>query len=129
MTSANAVVVTYDYEGLGMAGLAALACDVPVQSTPVGIAPHALRGLDRSLCLEFEPEAWSSFASVLLSDPDPRTDGRPRAAALSARRMADRVALAYRDLLAEGPDGALSISANSGGARVSGGDLGNDGVS
>lgn len=129
MNSANAVLVTSDYEGFGLACLEALACDVPVQSTPVGIAPYALRGLDRSLCLEFEPEAWSSFASVLLSDPDPRTDGRPRAAALSARRMADRVALAYRDLLAEGPDEALSISANSGGARVSGGDLGNDGVS
>jgi hypothetical protein len=42
--------------------------------------------------------------------------------------MADRVALAYRDLLAEEPEAALSNSANSGGARVSGGNLGNDGV-
>jgi hypothetical protein len=41
--------------------------------------------------------------------------------------MADRVALAYRDLLEperlKGPEG----SGKSGGARVSGGDLGNDG--
>ena len=41
----------------------------------------------------------------------------------------NKIPQAYRDLLAEGPDEALSISANSGGARVSGGDLGNDGVS
>jgi hypothetical protein len=101
---------------------------VPVLSTPVGIAPHALRGLERSLCLDFDPEAWSDFASSLLSQPDPRTEGRPRAEALSARRMADRVALAYRDVLFEGGELALSNSANSGGARVSGGDLGNDWV-
>jgi hypothetical protein len=43
--------------------------------------------------------------------------------------MADRVVMAYRDLLAGGADKALSNSANSGGARVSGVDLGNDGVS
>lgn len=129
VNAANAVLVTSDYEGFGLACLEALACDVPVLSTPVGIAPHALRGLDRSLCREFDPDAWSDFASRLVSEEDPRTDGRPRAEALSAQRMADRVALAYRDLLSEGPFDALSISANSGGARVSGRDLGNDGVS
>lgn len=129
MNAAQAVLVTSDYEGFGLACLEALACDVPVLSTPVGIAPHALRDLPRSLCLEFDPAAWSAFASTLLAEPDPRTDGRPRAEALSARRMAERVALAYRDLLAPGPAGALSSSANFGGGRVSGGDLGNDGVS
>ncbi len=127
MNAANAVLVTSDYEGFGLACLEALACDVPVLSTPVGIAPHALRGLDHSLCSSFEPEAWSRFASDLLSEPDPRTRGRERAEALSARRMADRVALAYADLLGENGDGALSNSANCGGGRVSGGDLGNDG--
>ncbi|MBN8870443.1 MAG: glycosyltransferase [Solirubrobacterales bacterium] len=128
MNAAHAVLVTSEYEGFGLACLEALACDVPVLSTPVGIAPHALRGLERSLCLGFDPEAWSDFASSLLSQPDPRTEGRPRAEALSARRMADRVALAYRDLLPEADETALSNSANSGGARVSGGDLGNDWV-
>ena len=129
MNAANGVLVTSDYEGFGLACLESLACDVPVISTPVGIAPHALRGLRQSLCLPFDVEGWSDAASRLISDPDPRTDGRPRAEALSARRMADRVALAYRDLLGGGPESALSNSANSGGARVSGHDLGNDGVS
>jgi len=129
MNAANAVLVTSDYEGFGLACLEALACDVPVLSTPVGIAPHALRDLDRSLSLEFNPEAWADFASGLLSEPDPRTAGRPRAEALSARRMADRVALAYRDLLSEGPEKALATSANCGGGHVSLADLGNDGVS
>jgi len=125
MNAAHAVLVTSDYEGFGLACLEALACDVPVLSTPVGIAPHALRGLDRSLCMEYDPGTWSDFAAALLGEDDPRTDGRPRAQALSARRMADRVALAYRDLLAEP---AASVE-NSGGARVSGGYLRNDGVS
>ena len=127
MNAANAVLVTSEYEGFGLACLEALACDVPVLSTPVGIAPHALRGLDRSLCFEFEPEVWSDFASALVREPDPRTDGRLRAEALSARRMADRVALAYGDLLAEDTNTALTNSANCAGGRVSGGDLRNDG--
>jgi len=127
MNAANAVLVTSEYEGFGLACLESLACDVPVLSTPVGIAPHALRGLERSLCLDFDPEVWSDFASALISEPDPRVDGRARAEALSARRMADRVALAYGDLLTDDAEGALTISANCGGGRVSGGDLGNDG--
>jgi len=129
MNAAHAVLITSEYEGFGLACLEALACDVPVISTPVGIAPHALRGLGRSLCVDFDPEAWSDFASALASEADPRVAGRPRAEALSARRMADRVACAYRDLLSGVGPGGLSNSANSGGARVSVANLGNDGVS
>ena len=42
VNAANAVLVTSDYEGFGLACVEALACDVPVLSTPVGIAPFAL---------------------------------------------------------------------------------------
>lgn len=129
MNAANGVLVTSNYEGFGLACLEALACDIPVLSTPVGIAPHALRGLDHCLCLDFDPEAWGDFASGLLSAADPRTDGRPRAEALSARRMADRVALAYQDLLADEEENVLAKHATDEGSRVSGGDLRNDGVS
>lgn len=129
INAAQAVLVTSDYEGFGLACLEALACDVPVLSTPVGIAPHALAGLDLNLCLEYAPEAWSDFARAIIGHPDPRTPGRSRAASLSATRMADRAALAYRDVLAGSAGGALSISANCGGAHVSGGELRNDGES
>ncbi len=46
INAANAVLVTSDYEGFGMAAIEALACDVPVLSTDVGIAPYALRGIE-----------------------------------------------------------------------------------
>lgn len=128
INAANAVLITSEYEGFGLACLEALASEVPVLSTPVGIAPHALSGLERALCLEFDPDVWSDFAATLLAEPDPRIDGRSRADALSARRMADRVALAYRDLLSGRAGGPRSNHANSGGARVSGNDIGNDGV-
>ncbi|MBK5109737.1 MAG: glycosyltransferase [Thermoleophilia bacterium] len=100
--AANAVLVTSDYEGFGLACLESLACDVPVISTPVGIAPHVLGALPNSLCAEFEPEVWSEFAAGLLKEGDPRTPGRARAESLSARRMADRVALAYGETLGRG---------------------------
>jgi glycosyltransferase involved in cell wall biosynthesis len=99
MNAADAVVVTSEYEGFGLAFLESLACGVPVMTTPVGIAPSLLRSLPNSLCAPYDPGVWSSFAAGLLEDPDPRTPGRARAEALSAGRMADRVRIAYEEVL------------------------------
>ena len=43
--TADAVLVTSEREGFGLAALEALACDVPVLATPVGVAPEALAGV------------------------------------------------------------------------------------
>jgi teichuronic acid biosynthesis glycosyltransferase TuaC len=117
INAAHAVLVTSEYEGFGLACLESLACNVPVISTPVGIAPHALKNLPGTLSAEFDPDTWSSFASGLLKQDDPRVPGRPVAEALSAGRMADRVALAYREILT-----------NRGGKAVSAAELRNDGA-
>ena len=99
LNAANAVLVTSDYEGFGMAAVEALACDVPVLSTPVGIAPYALSG-DRRLPLR-------PLRDQRLGAPPPgptstpRTHAPPapaRAASLSAARMAERVIEVYRDV-------------------------------
>jgi teichuronic acid biosynthesis glycosyltransferase TuaC len=99
VNAANAVLVTSDYEGFGLACLEALACDVAVLSTPVGIAPFALAGLPGALCAPFDLEAWSAAARPLLDAPDPRVAGAARAAPLSAARMAERTIEAYRAVL------------------------------
>ena len=99
LNAADAVLVTSDYEGFGMAAVEALACDVPVLSTPVGIAPYALAGIDGCLCAPFDPSAWAAVARRHLEAPDPRVTGAARAATLSASRMAERVIQAYHAVL------------------------------
>jgi glycosyltransferase involved in cell wall biosynthesis len=98
LNAANAVLVTSDYEGFGMAAVEALACEVPVLSTPVGVAPFALGGVDGCLCAPFDPAVWSAAARPHLASPDPRVAGKARANSLSAARMAERAIEAYRDI-------------------------------
>ena len=84
-----------------MAAIEALACEVPVLSTPVGIAPYALGGIDGCLSAAFDLSIWSDLANRHLEAPDPRVNGAPRAATLSAGAMAERATEAYRAVLAE----------------------------
>jgi glycosyltransferase involved in cell wall biosynthesis len=99
VNAASAVLVTSDYEGFGLACVEALACNVPVLSTPVGIAPFALAGVAGALCAPFDLAGWGAAARLHLDAPDARVDGRPRVVALSAGRMAERTIHAYRDIL------------------------------
>ena len=101
VNAANAVLVTSDYEGFGMAAIEALACEVPVLSTPVGVAPYALAGVAGCLCAPFDVAAWSAVAATHLDATEPRVAGAERAASLSAARMADRVIETYRDIARE----------------------------
>lgn len=105
INAADAVLVTSDYEGFGLAAVEALACDVPVFSTPVGIAPYALTGIDGCLCAPFDAAAWAAAARPHLDAADPRVAGAARAGTLSAARMAERVLAAYRDVTGAVRDG------------------------
>lgn len=99
VNAANAVVVPSAREGFGLAVLEALACDVPVLATPVGVAPFALAGVPGTLCAPFDVDAWAAAVEPHLDAPDPRVQGRARAELLSAERMAERVVEAWRSLL------------------------------
>jgi hypothetical protein len=100
INAANAVVVPSDYEGFGLSVLEALACDVPVLATPTGIHAVALDGLDGALCAPFDVETWRAALAPHLDAAEPRVAGRVRAEQFSAQRMAQRVTVAWRALIA-----------------------------
>ena len=104
VNAANAVIVTSDYEGFGLVCLESLACDVPVLSTPVGIAPLALRGIESCLCADYQTEVWAAAARPLLDAGDPRIAGSRRAEAFAAGRMAERVIETYKSMLKMNPE-------------------------
>jgi len=99
VNAANAVLVPSAREGFGLAVLEALACDVPVLATPVGIHPEALHDVPGTLCAAFELDAWRDALAPHLRDPDPRIAGRTHAEPFSALRMAERVLAAWRAAL------------------------------
>jgi teichuronic acid biosynthesis glycosyltransferase TuaC len=98
VNASNAVLVTSEREGFGLAALEALACDVPVLATPVGIAPEALEGIAGAHCGPFHAKAWREALAPHLAEADPRIAGRERAMRFSADRMAERVVAAWREL-------------------------------
>lgn len=99
MNAADAVVIPSDYEGFGLACVEAIACGVPVLSTPVGIAPYVLSGVEGAHCAPFDLAAWAAAARALLERPGLRIEPGARASSLSAARMAERTAIAYRAVL------------------------------
>jgi teichuronic acid biosynthesis glycosyltransferase TuaC len=100
INAANAVLVTSEREGFGLAVLEALACNVPVLATPHGVAVEALSGVAGTYCGEFEVGRWRAELAPHLLDSDPRVAGRERAQLWSAVALAERVADAWRALLA-----------------------------
>ncbi len=99
VNAANAVLVPSEREGFGLAVLEALACEVPVLATPVGVHPEALANVAGTLCAPFELERWRSALEPHLRERDPRVEGRASAGRFSAHAMAVRVANAWRDTL------------------------------
>ena len=99
VNAANAVLVPSEREGFGLAVLEALACDVPVLATPVGIHPQALAGVAGTLSAPFDIAAWDAALAPHLAAADPRISGRHAAQEYSSDRMARRVLETWRELL------------------------------
>jgi teichuronic acid biosynthesis glycosyltransferase TuaC len=97
VNAANAVLVPSDREGFGLAVLEALACDVPVLATPVGIHAEALAGVEGALCAPFDLDRWRGALEAHLAAEDPRVAGRASAARYSTGAMAERVLEAWRE--------------------------------
>jgi teichuronic acid biosynthesis glycosyltransferase TuaC len=99
INAANAVIVTSEREGFGLGTLEALACDVPVLATDVGIAPLALSAIAGTLCAPYDRSTWLQALEPHLTSADPRVEGRARAALFDRNRMAQRVFHAYAELV------------------------------
>jgi teichuronic acid biosynthesis glycosyltransferase TuaC len=99
INAANAVLVPSEHEGFGLAVLEALACDVPVLATPVGVHTEVLDGVEGALCEPFDTERWRAALGPHLRAADPRVQGRARAEPFSAENMARRVLAAWRAAL------------------------------
>jgi teichuronic acid biosynthesis glycosyltransferase TuaC len=99
INAADAVVVTSEREGYGLACMEALACDVPVLSTPVGIAREVLPGVGETLCAPFDVDTWGAHAHTLLAHKDPHVVGRVAVACHSTDVMARRSLALYREVL------------------------------
>src|SRR6201994_201200 len=91
VNAANAVVVPSAKEALGLSVIEALACDVPVLATPVGIHPVALGGIAGAYCAPWDAGAWRAALRPYLDAADPRVAGRERARLFSADAMAERL--------------------------------------
>src|SRR5688572_24907964 len=101
INAANVVLVTSEREGFGLAALEALACDVPITSTDVGIAPLALSGVEGARAMPFDARHWVDWLRQFTENDDPRIEGRARAALFDSNRMAMRVFETYRALINE----------------------------
>ena len=99
VNAASAVLVPSEQEGFGLAVLEALACDVPVLATPLGIHPTALDGVEGTLCAPYDRAVWRAAVEPHLNAAEPRVDGRAGAELWSARKMARRVLRAWGEVL------------------------------
>lgn len=102
VNATSAVLVTSDSEGFGLAALEALACRVPVLSTPVGVIPLAAGDVEGCLVAPYEAERWAEVARAHLDRDDARTPHAWAPEAFSAKRMAARVLAAYEGLIEAG---------------------------
>jgi glycosyltransferase involved in cell wall biosynthesis len=97
LNAADAVVVTSEREGYGLACVEALACDVPVLATPVGIAPRLLPGVEGCLCAPFDAARWGAHLEAVLAG-DGRVAGRATAETQGLAASARRLLGLYREL-------------------------------
>jgi teichuronic acid biosynthesis glycosyltransferase TuaC len=104
VNAVNAVLMPSGHEGFGLAVLEALACDMPVLATPVGIHPEALRGVTGTLCAPFQLNVWREALEPHLHETESRIQGRAHAEPFSGPRMAERVADAWRAALERAGD-------------------------
>lgn len=100
MNASDAVLVTSTYETGPMVVKEAVACNVPVVSTPVGFVPDALDGVSNSYTADSEDELRTALETVL--ETDERADGRQTVTAYDVSEMGARLRRVYQRCLTKG---------------------------
>lgn len=98
VNAADAVLITSDNEGFGLAAVEAMACETPVISRPLGAIPAIAAGAPGCLIAEFDVAGWARAADAAARAPRPH-GLRERARWLSAEQTARRVQIAYSEVL------------------------------
>jgi glycosyltransferase involved in cell wall biosynthesis len=99
--AADALLLASRYEGSPNVVKEALACNLPVVSTPVGDVPERLDGVYPSVVVPFDPDEMGKALAKILTDRS-RSNGRSHVLKISNERVAERIVSVYQRVLGGG---------------------------
>ena len=101
MNACDVLVLASDKEGSPQVVKEAMACNLPIVSTPVGDVPEVIAGVEGCyLCSQLPEDIAEKLEMALASGG--RTDGYQHVAHLALEKVADRLLAVYKEVLGVG---------------------------